>query len=92
VFPAEELLPAAEVTRIADLLRGQAPWARIAAAARQARARLADGAAPPRAQDTLSGTCRASAGTVTVFPAPRHTARPYGISCFDPAPPGHRPG
>ncbi len=91
VFPSEQLLPAAEVTRIADLLRGQAPRARIAAAARQARARLA-GAAPSRAQDTPPGTCRASGDTVTVFPAPRHTARPYGISCFDPAPPARRPG
>ena len=32
VFPAEELLPAAEVTRIADLLRGQAPRARCTGA------------------------------------------------------------
>ncbi len=53
VFPAEEMLPAAEVTPIADMLRRQAPRARIAAAARRARTAAARPSAHPARRGEL---------------------------------------
>jgi hypothetical protein len=86
VFPGEEMLPDAEVARITGMLRRQAPRARIAAAARQARAKLADDHTPPCAEEILPGAYRTCRDTVLIHPARRPSTRPYDISRFDGAP------
>jgi hypothetical protein len=72
--------------------RRQAPRARTAAAARQARITMPAGPAPRCTQDTPPGTCRASSDTVLAFPTRRQSGRPSGVSCFDGVPLTRRPG
>lgn len=93
VFPSEDMLPAGDVTRIVHMLRHRAPPARVAAAARQARAKLADDHIPPRPEEILPGAYRTCHDTVMVFPVRQQATSPYGISCFDRIPfrPGPRP-
>ena len=92
VFPDEDMLPGAEIARIAGMIGRQAPRAHIAAAARQARARLADDHTPPGAEEILPGAYRTCRDTVLIYPARRQSTRPYGISRFDGAPLSRRPG
>jgi hypothetical protein len=77
------MLPASEVSRIADMLRRQVPRARIAAAARRARNRLAGDHVPPGTENVLPGVYRTGRDTVMIWPAGRPSPRPSGISCFD---------
>jgi L-lysine 2,3-aminomutase len=92
VFPDADMLPAGDVNRIADMLRRQVPQARIAAAARQARSRLAGDHVPPGAGNVLPGAYRTSRDTVMIWPARRPSPRPSGISCFDGVPLHTGPG
>jgi L-lysine 2,3-aminomutase len=92
VFPGGDMLPAGDVSRIADMLRRQVPRARIAAAARQARSRLAGDHVPPSAGNVLPGAYRTCRDTVMIFPARRPSPRPSGISCFDGVPLRTGPG
>ena len=82
VVPDGDMLPADDVNRIADMLRRHVPRARIAAAARQARSRLAGDHVPPSARNVLPGAYRTYRDTQASDQD--LIGRPF-LAAFDPA-------
>lgn len=80
VFPDEDMLPATDVARIADLLRHHAAAARIEAAAQQARTGLATDHVSRYGPQTLPGVHRTDHNTVLVFPSPGPDSHSYGTT------------
>ena len=79
VFPNEDMLPATDVTLIADLLRRQAPAARIEDAVQ----RYGPNSSSMRFPTMGRKHCRASIyhDTVVIFPAPEPASHTFGITC-----------
>lgn len=82
VFPNEDMLPATDVTRIADLLRRQAPAARVEDAAQRVRTRLATDDGSRYGQEVLPGVHRIYHDTVVIFPAPEPAGNAFGATCL----------
>jgi KamA family protein len=90
VFPQADMLPRADVARIADLLRADAPRKELNAAANEVRARLNPHPAGqmdlnvPRigADDPLEGMQHKYAETVLFFPKQGQTCHAYCTYCF----------
>ncbi|MFB9836089.1 lysine 2,3-aminomutase [Actinoallomurus acaciae] len=76
VFPDENMLPAADVTRITDLFRQDAPAERIADTARQVRAGLHADHSPHRGERILPGAYRTDHDRVLVIPSRRPDPEP----------------
>jgi len=92
VFPDEDLLPAPDVTRIADLLRRQAPAVRIEDAAQRVRTRLAADDVSRYGQEALPGVHRIYHDTVVMFPASEPAGQVFGTTCLTGAPLAGGPG
>lgn len=81
VFPNEDMLPATDVTLIADLLRRQAPAARIEDAVQRVRTKLVIDEVSHYGQEALPGVHRIYHDTVVIFPAPEPASHTFGITC-----------
>ncbi|MBB5965233.1 KamA family protein [Planomonospora venezuelensis] len=89
VFPQEDMLPEADVTRLAGLLRSNAPNAEIQVAANRVRARLnphpagqLDLNVPRVGTEPLPGTQHKYPETVLFFPKQGQTCHAYCTYCF----------
>ncbi|MBC6460538.1 KamA family radical SAM protein [Actinomadura sp. HBU206391] len=89
VFPQEDMLPAADVARIVDLLRRDAPKAEIDAAANAVRVKLNPHPAgqmqlniPSFGDGTLPGVQHKYRETVLFFPKQGQTCHAYCTYCF----------
>ncbi|WP_233509953.1 KamA family radical SAM protein [Actinomadura craniellae] len=85
VFPQEDMLPAQDVARIADLLRRDAPKAEIDAAARAVRMRLNPhpaGQLQLNVPDSMPGVQHKYEETVLFFPKQGQTCHTYCTYCF----------
>jgi L-lysine 2,3-aminomutase len=89
VFPQPDMLPAADVGRIADLLAAGAPDAEVRAAAHQVRRRLNPHPAgqlalnvPLIADEPLPGVQHKYPETVLIFPKQGQTCHAYCTYCF----------
>ena len=89
VFPKEDMLPAADVARIAELLRRDAPRAEVDAVAREVRARLNPHPAgqlqlniPSMDHEPIPGVQHKYAETVLFFPKQGQTCHTYCTYCF----------
>jgi len=89
VFPQPDMLPAADVARIAGLLKRDAPEAEVRMAAHQVRARLNPHPAgqlalniPDLADEPLPGVQHKYPETVLVFPKQGQTCHAYCTYCF----------
>ncbi|MBG0826502.1 lysine 2,3-aminomutase [Planomonospora sp. ID67723] len=89
VFPQADMLPEADVTRLAGLLRSGAPNAQIQVAANQIRARLnphpagqLDLNVPRLGAEPLPGTQHKYPETVLFFPKQGQTCHAYCTYCF----------
>ncbi|MBG0814728.1 KamA family radical SAM protein [Planomonospora sp. ID82291] len=89
VFPQPDMLPAADVTRLADLLRDGAPSARLQAAANEVRMRLnphpagqLDLNVPRVGTEPVPGMQHKYPETVLFFPKQGQTCHAYCTYCF----------
>ena len=89
VFPQPDMLPAADVGRIADLLAAGAPDAEVLAAAHEVRLRLNPHPAgqlalnvPEIADEPLPGVQHKYPETVLIFPKQGQTCHAYCSYCF----------
>jgi L-lysine 2,3-aminomutase len=89
VFPQEDMLPAADVAAIVDLLRAGAPKAQIEAAAHAVRMKLNPHPAgqlqfnvPKLAEEPLPGVQHKYRETVLFFPKQGQTCHAYCTYCF----------
>lgn len=89
VFPRADMLPHADVNRIAELLRRDAPRAEVDAAAREVRARLNPHPAgqlqlnvPSMDDEPMPGVQHKYAETVLFFPKQGQTCHSYCTYCF----------
>jgi len=89
VFPQEDMLPAADVSRLVDLLRKDAPKAEIDAAAHAVRVKLNPHPAgqmqlniPSFGDGTLPGVQHKYRETVLFFPKQGQTCHAYCTYCF----------
>ncbi|WP_248960802.1 KamA family radical SAM protein [Sphaerisporangium perillae] len=89
VFPQEDMLPAADVSRIADLLRGEATPGEIQAAAHAVRMRLNPHPAgqmelniPRKGSEPVPGMQHKYPETVLFFPKQGQTCHAYCTYCF----------
>ncbi len=89
VFPQPDMLPAADVGRIADLLAAGAPEAEVRAAAHEVRLRLNPHPAgqlalnvPEIADEPLPGVQHKYPETVLIFPKQGQTCHAYCSYCF----------
>jgi L-lysine 2,3-aminomutase len=89
VFPQPDMLPAADVTRLAGLLRDGAPNARLQAAANEVRARLnphpagqLDLNVPRVGTEPVPGMQHKYPETVLFFPKQGQTCHAYCTYCF----------
>jgi KamA family protein len=89
VFPQEDMLPKQDVSRIADLLRGDAPNAEVQATAREVRTRLNPHPAgqlelnvPRVGREPLAGVQHKYPETVLFFPKQGQTCHAYCTYCF----------
>ncbi|GGM80331.1 putative L-lysine 2,3-aminomutase [Thermopolyspora flexuosa] len=89
VFPQEDMLPEADVSRIADLLRKEAPAAEVRAAAHEVRMRLNPHPAgqlelnvPRVGDEPIHGLQHKYPETVLFFPKQGQTCHAYCTYCF----------
>jgi KamA family protein len=83
IFPQEDMLPASDVSRIADLLRSGAPRLEIEAAAHQVRIRLnPHPAGQLRLNTPLPGIQHKYRETLLFFPKQGQTCHAYCTYCF----------
>lgn len=89
VFPQADMLPAADVRRIARLLRSDAPKAELTAAANEVRARLNPHPAgqmvlniPKAGEEPFDGVQHKYHETVLFFPKQGQTCHAYCTYCF----------
>ncbi|WP_327089051.1 lysine 2,3-aminomutase [Nonomuraea sp. NBC_01738] len=89
VFPQEDMLPAADVARLADLLKAQAPTAELNAEANKVRARLNPHPAgqmelnvPRIGREPVPGMQHKYPETVLFFPKQGQTCHAYCTYCF----------
>jgi KamA family protein len=89
VFPQEDMLPAADVQRLSDLLRREAPKAEIEALAHQVRTRLNPHPAgqlelniPSFHEEPMPGVQHKYQETVLFFPKQGQTCHTYCTYCF----------
>ncbi len=89
VFPQEDMLPEADVSRIADLLRKEAPAAEVRAAAHEVRMRLNPHPAgqlelnvPRVGDEPINGLQHKYPETVLFFPKQGQTCHAYCTYCF----------
>ncbi|GIH29719.1 KamA family radical SAM protein [Acrocarpospora phusangensis] len=89
VFPQEDMLPAADVTRLAGLLRDGAPAARVNQAANEVRRRLNPHPAgqlalnvPTMGEEPVPGMQHKYPETVLFFPKQGQTCHAYCTYCF----------
>lgn len=89
VFPQADMLPEADVARIADLIKSDAPKAELNAAANEVRAKLNPHPAgqmelniPTVGDDKMNGIQHKYAETVLFFPKQGQTCHAYCTYCF----------
>lgn len=89
VFPQEDMLPAADVARLADLLKAEAPNAEIQAEANRVRAQLNPHPAgqmelnvPKVGDEPVPGMQHKYSETVLIFPKQGQTCHAYCTYCF----------
>ncbi|WP_327107139.1 KamA family radical SAM protein [Nonomuraea glycinis] len=89
VFPQEDMLPAADVARLADLLKAEAPNAEIQAEANRVRAQLNPHPAgqkelnvPRIGDEPVPGLQHKYPETVLIFPKQGQTCHAYCTYCF----------
>ncbi|MCF6473422.1 lysine 2,3-aminomutase [Nonomuraea sp. MG754425] len=89
VFPQEDMLPAADVARLADLLKAEAPNAEIQAEANRVRAQLNPHPAgqmelnvPKIGDEPVPGMQHKYSETVLIFPKQGQTCHAYCTYCF----------
>ncbi len=89
VFPQADMLPAADVARLADLLKAEAPNAEVQAEANRVRAQLNPHPAgqkelnvPRIGDEPVSGMQHKYPETVLVFPKQGQTCHAYCTYCF----------
>ena len=89
VFPQPDMLPAADVARLSDLISRDAPAAEIKAAAHEVRMRLNPHPAgqlalniPAMSEEPLPGVQHKYPETVLVFPKQGQTCHAYCTYCF----------
>ncbi|MBB6545548.1 KamA family protein [Nonomuraea rubra] len=89
VFPQEDMLPAADVARLADLLKAEAPNAEIQAEANRVRAQLNPHPAgqkelnvPRIGDEPVPGMQHKYPETVLIFPKQGQTCHAYCTYCF----------
>ncbi|NDL56384.1 KamA family radical SAM protein [Phytoactinopolyspora mesophila] len=89
VFPQADMLPAADVRRMADLLRSEAPKPELTAAANEVRAKLNPHPAgqmvlniPKTGEEPFNGVQHKYDETVLFFPKQGQTCHAYCTYCF----------